>query len=695
MTARWEKKKEKKKTLRTNPSLCPHRKHTGERPFQCHCSRRFSRLDNLRQHAQTVHVNEEIPGDSLAATGTRFQRQIRTDRVRPPNRSRASTLGSQGGHSRGHSRNLSTSSIASTASHISQISVREDPRERRPPPLAMANENAARNRLSLDTFNPNLMGGPGPTVSNYGSQSPNGMSTPTSATYSGTGSPRFPSGLQSPTQQARALAWGGGVSGAGAGGGGSRTPGRRLSVPSGTNPFQTPPNGQTPYISPLPSATSSTFSTNSSVYASPTMAGYPESRRDSNAQDADWRRRTWHPSTYTGIGPRPATSGLSYYQTPDAPRPLFSNQPAASQATRLPGIESFDHAPPPPTLPRRQPSPMQVDSQARIPQLAGPFEPSVSRPEDRRIRHNHHASLDLSMQRGFGRLDIASPTPPREQHYAWSENYPGSAPTQRVAAGRPTTAPGQSLYSQAQAQQHQPPPPPLSMNLATRSSPATVQEHQEQNAAEPPATPRRNKRHAWYHGPLALNQQQQHQQHQHPHQQHQHQHQHPHPQPHQPHAPSHSHHSSASSFRTQRTSPEDSSSSEGVPTPSSSLGEYRPTIVDSNGYVESHPSAPAAATIEEQQHQQQQQHKPGVSQLTAQPLAPKQGYPPAPRPFPAPQQPLAVSFAYRPESERMIIQAPTGLGIVAPRKEPANDMRRLEALVAVATGEQQGAQAGP
>ncbi|KAI7108928.1 hypothetical protein KC324_g20261, partial [Hortaea werneckii] len=59
------------------------RKHTGERPFQCHCSRRFSRLDNLRQHAQTVHVNEDIPGDSLAATSTRFQRQIRTDRPEP------------------------------------------------------------------------------------------------------------------------------------------------------------------------------------------------------------------------------------------------------------------------------------------------------------------------------------------------------------------------------------------------------------------------------------------------------------------------------------------------------------------------------------------------------------------------------------------------------------------------------------
>ncbi|CAN6673977.1 hypothetical protein TRVA0_050S00210 [Trichomonascus vanleenenianus] len=34
------------------------RKHTGERPFRCHCNRTFSRLDNLRQHIQTVHANE-------------------------------------------------------------------------------------------------------------------------------------------------------------------------------------------------------------------------------------------------------------------------------------------------------------------------------------------------------------------------------------------------------------------------------------------------------------------------------------------------------------------------------------------------------------------------------------------------------------------------------------------------------------
>ncbi|KIJ50417.1 hypothetical protein M422DRAFT_44484 [Sphaerobolus stellatus SS14] len=36
------------------------RKHTGERPFQCHCGKQFSRLDNLRQHAQTVHADKQV-----------------------------------------------------------------------------------------------------------------------------------------------------------------------------------------------------------------------------------------------------------------------------------------------------------------------------------------------------------------------------------------------------------------------------------------------------------------------------------------------------------------------------------------------------------------------------------------------------------------------------------------------------------
>ncbi|KAJ7149417.1 hypothetical protein C8R43DRAFT_1107639 [Mycena crocata] len=41
------------------------RKHTGERPFTCHCSKGFSRLDNLRQHAQTVHADKTEQNEAM------------------------------------------------------------------------------------------------------------------------------------------------------------------------------------------------------------------------------------------------------------------------------------------------------------------------------------------------------------------------------------------------------------------------------------------------------------------------------------------------------------------------------------------------------------------------------------------------------------------------------------------------------
>ncbi|KAG8758839.1 hypothetical protein FRC14_007257 [Serendipita sp. 396] len=41
------------------------RKHTGERPFSCHCSKQFSRLDNLRQHAQTVHADKPDQNEKM------------------------------------------------------------------------------------------------------------------------------------------------------------------------------------------------------------------------------------------------------------------------------------------------------------------------------------------------------------------------------------------------------------------------------------------------------------------------------------------------------------------------------------------------------------------------------------------------------------------------------------------------------
>ncbi|KAI9747844.1 MAG: hypothetical protein M4579_007376, partial [Chaenotheca gracillima] len=316
------------------------RKHTGERPFQCHCARRFSRLDNLRQHAQTVHCNEEIPNDSLAATGARFQRQLRTDRVRPPGaRSRASTAGSQSSHGRGHSRNLSSSSIGSTTS---SVSIREDVR-RRPPPLMMAADPAARGRHHQETFrsSPDSPNAREAQYRGYSTQSSGGFSTPTSATFStGPGSPRFPAHMQSPpSTMSRSIMWD------------SRTPGRRLSVPSGPNPFQfSHGNGPSQaYFSPLASNSTSTTG-NSSFFGSPTSSNFSTGREFAShaAQDAEYKRRTWHPGSRTTYQSPLADNQTTSYPSSSTHRSIFASQQNGPQngppdnGTTLPGIESFD-----------------------------------------------------------------------------------------------------------------------------------------------------------------------------------------------------------------------------------------------------------------------------------------------------------------------------------------------------------------
>ncbi|KAF2724379.1 hypothetical protein K431DRAFT_218359 [Polychaeton citri CBS 116435] len=514
------------------------RKHTGERPFQCHCSRRFSRLDNLRQHAQTVHVNEDIPGDSLAATSTRFQRQIRTDRVRPPNgRSRANTMGSQGGHSRGHSRNLSTSSIGSTAS---SVGLPEDTR-RRPPPLAMAND------VGFDA----MSNTPGARYS--WNQSPSGYSTPTSAMSNGTTSPRYVANLASPVQLSRSQHYNG-----------ARAPNRRLSVPSGNNPFQSPNSAGTypppPYYSPTPSASSVAFSPQSgSVFASPTSSVFSHGRRESEAE-LEYRRRTWHPGTYTGYQQRPPTSGLSYHQTPDDSRPAFSGQPAAaSQVTRLPGIESFDHAP------QTQPSPMLSEATTRP--------PSSGRTSGR--------ASDAGLNQTMTKLEI-----------------------------------GQQGEGQRQLVQAIPPPPPLPLQQSY-FPPQQIQFVRQGHMSMPePVTPRM-KRQAWYGGPVQ---------------------------------------GAHGVFVPHRTSPEDSGSSDGIPTPSTSQGsEYHPLIVNTNGMVEAPP--PGQVVIDDQ----------GKSYVYAQNQ---------------PTQTYALQVGHDPHARHQ-------QQYTVPSTSPptSNDMGRLEALVAVATSE--------
>ncbi|KAK5168890.1 Up in starvation [Saxophila tyrrhenica] len=509
------------------------RKHTGERPFQCHCSRRFSRLDNLRQHAQTVHVNEEIPGDSLAATSTRFQRQIRTDRVRPPSsRSRASTMGSNGGHSRGHSRNLSSSSIGSTTSSISMT----DDARRRPQPLAMANDPSPRRPLSIETY---PAGAPlQPPFMSY-AQSPTGYSTPTSTVFStGPDSPRFQSNMTSPSSTLGRSTFYNGAR-------------RRLSYPNNGS-LQSPNANTYPqpvYFTPIQSGTAATFSQNSSVFASPTSSAFSHGRRDEEAE-LEYRRRTWHPGTYSSYTSRPATSGLSYHQTPDDQQPTSSHHRTASQVTRLPGIESFDHAPP---VNQRPPSsPMMIDGRPT----------SSGRPSD------------AGLHQGLTRLDI-------------------------TAANAP-------IDGQWHATQPQMMPPP---GYATQQQqPATVAPHQvyQHHASMPeqPVTPRRNKRQAWYGGPV-----------------------------------------NPASVRSHRPSPEDSGSSDGVPTPGTSQNaEYHPVIVGSNVPSEAYSQTGPGATDEQK------------------------AYPRDPQAYPM--------HTGRDPRLNMTYQQP-----------PNNDMGRLEALVAVATSE--------
>lgn len=377
------------------------RKHTGERPFQCHCSRRFSRLDNLRQHAQTVHVNEDIPGDSLAATGTRFQRQVRTDRVRPPGRARAGTGGSQGGHSRGHSRNLSTSSIASTTSTFSQ------PPElrRRPPPLMMANDPTARARLGLDPMGEPPSTPPGQIRGIPGPVATGSPYTPSNVFSAGAaGSPSF----TSPMSSASHGFWEG------------KTAARRLSVPTSSNPFLAQPGNAYPpaYVN---SPTGPPYPNAAGVFASPTSSNYSASRDEStiSAAEADMRRRTWHPSTYPAFG-RPSTSGLSQFHTPETLQPAFGGNNSSEQPPRLPGIESFDKVVSqqrPMTPPIRKPSPMQIDTQHRPPpppsnhgfgsgynysQPSVRAAPPISGPGHRR----GHLSWDMSLHHNLTGLDI-------------------------------------------------------------------------------------------------------------------------------------------------------------------------------------------------------------------------------------------------------------------------------------------------
>jgi hypothetical protein len=412
--------------------------------------------------------------DSLAATGSRYQRQIRTERVRPTGRARASTAGSIPGPIRGHSKSLSTSSITSIGSVGSVFGSRDDPR-RRPPPLVMADH---RPRLSMESYHSTGDS----SYSSYQQPSPGDFSTPTSATFStNQSSPRW-SAMASPTSSHsrshsmfadnRVLT------------------GRRLSVPSGASPFQ----GQQGPLPGRPMMVPTGMNNhNLNVFplaghnpVTPPSSGW-SSRRDSisttaSTSDEAWRRRTWHPDSRNFAAP---TNTLNSVANSDnihlnPPAPLASGPPNRHPTVRLPGIESFDTVARPVTPPRRLPSPMMMDTEMTSPQV---------RSIDAEERRNA-PQWDMGIHRGLNRLDISkNNTPPQDNAGSWANETDRAVQAQAEQAR--TNPP--TVRFQVDA-------PPTAAPLPPRAPPRPY--HQHTLSAPSIATPRESKRHGWYHGPM-------------------------------------------------------------------------------------------------------------------------------------------------------------------------------------------------
>ncbi|TKA74619.1 hypothetical protein B0A49_06914 [Cryomyces minteri] len=304
-----------------------------------------------------------------------------------------------------------------------------------------------------------------------------------------------------------------------------------------------------------------------------------------------------------------STSGLSYYQTPDQPRPYSSAQPAATQMTRLPGIESFDHVPFP-SRPQPGPGSLSADATNR-PSVFGP----APGPDNRRSQ----AQLDMSLHQNLTKLDITSAAPPQHEPQSWNQ----PADTRQSQAARHVTGPHSNHPFHAPMTATQPIQSPSAYTHVIK--------------LDEVVTPRKHKRQAWYNGPIGPAAA-------------------PTAQPH---------------YAAQRTSPEDSSSSEGIPTPSTStVAEFHPSIVHASGYIEPHPVGP-----------DDQQQKVRVL-----------SYAPEPRPSSNLIRSDSGFYQAYPGSAANVQHYPLHSGhdprSMQPPTDRGTDMGRLEALVAVATSEE-------
>jgi hypothetical protein len=309
----------------------------------CHCGRWFSRLDNLRQHSSTVHADETIPGDSLAATGTRYQRHTRNERVRQPARSRAQstsdvqpTLEPQ----------QASQAIASTnAPALTPTPVTSQAR-RRPDPIVVPQDAASQPDTAFNQYRsqtpPDSPASSASTTTYYRvgasyrqraapyppvSQSSSPMATPTNR--SNRNSRNFDSPFSTPNSSARnslnlsSLNMNFSTPD-------SNIASRRLSMPQPPTPSLL--DASRNLALPVPSA------------ASPTSSEYStESRRDSLSPLAtDDRRKTWHmgsPTGYQSPLPRdilsPTTNSFARTSIHNGPSSAFEPPFASMTHTRV------------------------------------------------------------------------------------------------------------------------------------------------------------------------------------------------------------------------------------------------------------------------------------------------------------------------------------------------------------------------
>lgn len=354
----------------------------------------------------------------------------------------------------------------------------------------MADPNA---RLSVESYR-----SIGSAQFPYRPTSPSDYSTPTSATFStGQSSPHWGSGVGSPaTSYSRSHVI--------YHSSGARTPGRRLSVPSAGNPFQSPhgaANLGRPLFTP-----GSLNASHSAALASPGGSSYVGSpttstnggwyRRDSlnSAAEEAWRRRTWHPDSNNFVNPpgsrlsQVVTS--SQLEPPPEPLPAVNNHDRnPQQNVRLPGIESLlpkssDGRPMSPL--QRPPSPMMIDSERN---------PTVLLPSVNISAERLHRGLNRLEISNLTRPDTNNTTPPPHGHDGagtWA-NEVQAAMQARVEQPRPYQP---TVRFEPQPQIVHPPPNPLPSRLPRG--------HQHTMSAPLISTSRDNKRHGWYNGPVTV-----------------------------------------------------------------------------------------------------------------------------------------------------------------------------------------------